>query len=69
MARPRDDSPLEDHPLFRNAYHFTDEEYEQLFIPDIWGPLPYLRRKRANTRARLERRRLRRAERRAAAAS
>jgi hypothetical protein len=58
---------LEDHPRFRNAHRFTDEEYEQLFIPDIWGPLPYLRRKRANLRARRELRRTRRAERRRAA--
>lgn len=57
-------SPLEDIPPFDQPLAIPELEP----IPYIWGPLPYLRRKRANVRARLERRRLRRIERRRAAA-
>ncbi|MGB2711395.1 MAG: hypothetical protein WBC33_07745 [Conexibacter sp.] len=53
-------TPLDDLPPFDKAPVLPDE----LFIPDIWGPLPYLRRKRAEWRARRERRRLRRFDRR-----
>jgi hypothetical protein len=38
-------------------------------IPYIWGPLPYLRRKRANWRMRREQRRLRHESRRGAHAA